>query len=180
MKTQRTIISTGNGQTVPVTKNLNVKPLTLHGDPIINGHGRQIMDDQWIYVNWPHYGDEAMNVNRAQYCERFYREISILDSIGHKKTTKKLNRFTKEVSDMLIFKKGDITYQVFLKKSKSGFDLSCVKPYWISNHAYNVYYKDLPDRYKKVVNPPSRGEWTWGHELTVDLKKAFNFSTDEN
>lgn len=131
MKTTRTVSSPVNGKEIPVTVDLKVKQLTISGIPVKNGNGRQIMDDEWIYIWCKGYGNISINVNRASYCQKVYlSNVSILDSIGYDKITKELQNFIDTVSDKLVFEFNLKTYQVFLKKTKSGYDIDFVKPYW--------------------------------------------------
>lgn len=138
---KRTIISTSVYQKIPVTVNLNVKPLTfsekvngkfLKNNPVKRSNGSLVMNDEWIYVFSPNYGRIAINMNRANYCQKVYlSNVRILESIGNKKISKRLERFIENVSDKLVFEKNGITYRVYLKEvSKGLFDLSHVWPYW--------------------------------------------------
>jgi len=175
MKT-REIFSATNGQKVPVTVDLNVETLMYDGKPVTNGYGQQIMNDCWIYVYMKGYGNCAINVNRSQYCEKVYlSNMTILESIQNGKTTKRLADFIKTVSDKLVFEKDGITYRVYLTKTKTGYDLSHVKCYWLITHSPNLYFENIPTRYKSVVYLPEKSYSKWAHELLVDLKKAFNF-----
>ena len=175
----REIFSTMNGQPVPVTVDLNVEPLKYGGKAMKNGHGSVVMNNSWIYVWQRGYGYFSINVNRSQYCEKIYlSNITIRQSINYGKTNQKLDRFIEQVSDKVVFEKNGITYRVYLKKTKSGFDLDYVKPFWLITHSPNIYYTAIPEKYKDLVILPEKSYSKLAHELIVDLKKAFNF--DEN
>jgi hypothetical protein len=180
MKT-REIISGSNGQHIPVTVKLNIKPLIYKGEVIKNGHGKIIMDDQWIYVYERAFGNFSINVNRSQFCEKVYlSNTKITDSINGGKITKRLAEFIKKISDTLVFEKNGITYRVYLKKTTKGFDLSHIKLYWLITHSPNLYYEAIPERYKHILYLPETALSKWAHELRVDLKKAFDFEYNEN
>lgn len=135
----RTITSAINGQTIPVTSSLNVTPLfhtdyNKNGDlqrmPVKNGHGRTIMNDEWIYVVCPGYGNISINVNRANYCQKIYlQNTRIADSFSGR-ATKRLQRFIDTVGSTLVFEKGGVSYRVFLRKRNGWFDVARVVRYW--------------------------------------------------
>ncbi len=177
---ERNIYDSVTGRKVPVTIDLNVTPLIYQGKPVKNGHGKIVMNDQWIYMYQKAYGNFAINVNRSQYCEKVYlSNVTILESIDGK-TSKRLSAFIANVSDKLVFEKNGITYRVFLIKTKSGFDLSHVKPYWLITHSPNIPSTEIPKKYQDVVIYPENRTFAWAHELHVNLEKAFNFRFDEN
>lgn len=180
MNNSRKIINPVNGNEVPVTINLNVKPLYYAGKKVINGSGNNVLDDQWIYVNMAHYGLKSINVNRSQFCQKIYlSNISIKDSINSNKITAKLEKFIKEVSDKLVFEKNGITYRVFIKKTGNIYDLDSVKCYWLITNSPNLHIDLIPDRYKTVcVSSKELHLQNWAHTLHVDLQKAFNFYYD--
>ena len=66
MNTQSTISSV-SGQEIPRTLELNIQPLIHEGQVVINGNGKTVMDDRWIYVNTS-AGRRVINLWRARYC----------------------------------------------------------------------------------------------------------------
>lgn len=169
----REINSTLNFNKIPVTTDLNVKALVHIGEIITRANGEIVFNDEWIYVYLPHYGCHSINVIRSQYCEkRYLMNVSIISQSGGK-MTKRLQDFTVQVSPNLVFEKDGITYRVFLKKTKGGFDLDYVRFYWLISHSANSTIADLPKKYielSKPVNPLN-----YAHTLEVDLKKAFGY-----
>jgi hypothetical protein len=153
----RTITNTSNGSKIPVTMNLNVKPLFRSGKPVTNGYGEQIMDDQWIYVRDSN-GCYSINVNRAKYCEKMYlSEVTIQSSIGEKKLMDEdLKKFCDQVSDKLVFQKYGRWYRVYLKKKTSRtFTISKVVPY------------------VAIYNPNARVMGCYAYEICIDWKSKF-------
>lgn len=195
MENTRNIILGTNGTTIPVKVDLNVKPLThsvlvnnkiVKNKPVVTQSGRLVMDDEWIYVNIPNYGNISINVNRSSFCVKQYlSSTSILESIGGKKQTDRLKEFIKTVSDKLVFKSNSITYRVFLKETKKGFDIEKVWPYWatvgtggISSSWDSVIkkYGGHPGWDYVEDNDFNQPKENWKHKLDVDLNKAFNFN----
>lgn len=185
----REIISGTNGQRVSASVDLEVKPLTtsktvdgklFKNQPIKNGNGRLIMDDEWIYVQVPNYGDISINVNRHHYCRKVYlQNTTIEESIGFKKMTPRLERFINTVASTVVFEKDGTAYKVCLKETKAGFDIDYVWPYWatcgtggIMGSWDNVIkkYKGHPGWDYHYENG-ERGE----HKLNVDLNETFGF-----
>lgn len=146
------------GQPIPVTINLQVKPLMRAGKPMINGHNNPIMDDQWIYVNDGN-GNYSINVNRAKYCEKIYlSQITIQSSIGEKKLMdKELKAFVEQVSDKLVFEKYGRWYRVYLRR--------------LTNRTFTIG-KVVP--YIAVYNPNARVLGMWAHEICFDWRKKFH------
>lgn len=129
--TTRTINSVVTGKPIPVTVDLKVNPLMSSGRIICNGHGREMMDDEWIYTTVKGYGSISINVNRAAYCQKIYMsKMTIMETIGFGKMTLRLQTFISKISDKLVFIFNGTTYIIFLKKTKSGFDIDSIKPYW--------------------------------------------------
>lgn len=153
----RTIHSTSTGAPVPVTIDLNVKPLMRAGKPVTNGNGKQVMDDQWIYVT--ERGDNyAINVNRAKYCEKIYlSNVTIQESIGQKKLMDKdLKNFVEQVSDKLVFQKNGRWYRVYLRKVTSRtFGIAKIVPYIA------------------VYNPNARVMGVFAYEICIDWRSKF-------
>lgn len=177
MKNSRSLISTGDGVTIPVTVDLKVNPLRHAGAIVRNMNGKVKMDDEWIYVYQKGYGNYSINVNRAQYCEKVYlANTSLLDSVGSKKITRRLASFLEQVSDKHVFEKNGITYRVYLdRKKEKTIDLDCVKPYWLRQHSPNLPIEQIPERYKSILLPPEKSYMHHAYCLKVDLQKAFNF-----
>lgn len=170
----RTVASTLDGKLIPVTKKIKVSPLKFCGEEIKNGHGMTVMDDNWVYVGTPQER-YSINTKRAEYCQlQYLREVKIYDSFQGK-ASPQLERFINTVSDSLIFEKEDITYRVFLKKSKKGFEIDYIKPYWFtSTSGVNVRMKDFPKRYLKLpfislVSWAKVGPYSLGYDLAVEL-----------
>lgn len=176
----KNIYSSTNGRQIPVTADINVKPLKYSGKVVVNGNGSVVMDNRWIYVRMSHGGLESINVNRSQYCEKIYLSNVLIKSSFSGKMTKRLEEFIEKVSDKLVFEKDGITYRVYLKQTRSGYDLSHVKLYWINTHSPNLYFKDISKRYLQIIFMPKSALSHWAHELHVDLEKAFNFPNNEN
>lgn len=125
MKT--TIYSATNGQPMPGTSS-NI--LMRMGKPVTNGRGEPITDDRWIYVT-DRNGSYAINVIRSEYCQKLsLMNISIIDSIGGKKMTKRLQNFIEKVGSTLVFEKFGKSYRVYLRKVGYKYDLAKVMPYW--------------------------------------------------
>lgn len=153
----RTVLNTSTGAPIPVTLDLNVKPLFRSGKPVTNGYGKQIMDDQWIYVS-DRNGNYSINVNRAKYCEKMYMsQVSIQSSIGEKKLMdNELKLFVEKVSDKLVFEKYGRWYRVYLRKvNRRTFTISKVVPY------------------VAVYNPNVRILGCYAFELCVDWRSKF-------
>lgn len=153
----RTVLNTSTGAPIPVTLDLNVKPLFRSGKPVTNGYGKQIMDDQWIYVS-DRNGNYSINVNRAKYCEKMYMsQVSIQSSIGEKKLMdNELKLFVEKVSDKLVFEKYGRWYRVYLRKvNRRTFTIAKVVPY------------------VAVYNPNARILGCYAFELCVDWRSKF-------
>lgn len=185
----REIISGTTGQRVPVSADIEVKPLTISkmvdgklfkNQPIVNGNGRLIMDDEWIYVQVSNYGSVSINVNRHHYCRKIYlQDTTIEESIGFKKMTPRLERFIKTVGNTIVFEREGKAYKIYLKKTNSGFDIDYVWPYWATCGTGGIM-GSWDNVIKKYGSHPGwdyhyengeRGE----HKLNVDLKKTFDF-----
>lgn len=148
-----------SGQPVPVTLDLGVGPLFRSHKPVVNGHGQQIMNDQWIYLTDSNGNNYAINVYRSMYCEKMYlSNVDIQESIGDKKLMDKdLKNFCEQVSDKLVFEKYGRWYRIYLRKiSSRTFGISKVVPY-IS-----------------VYNPNARVLGMWAHEMCIDWRKKFH------
>lgn len=190
----RTVIDSTVGREIPVSVSLPIQPLTysvvengvlVKNRPVVNGHGRQIMDDEWIYVDMPNYGNMSINVNRANYCQKIYlMHASILDSISHEKVTKRLQKFIDEVSSTLVFEKNGKSYRVFLKKTKAGYDLEKVWPYWavVGTGGIRSAWDSVKKKYGghpgwdyATGTDYKQPKETWRHNLDVDPKAVFNF-----
>jgi len=141
LQNMRVVLDAKTGSPIPVTTDLNIQPLTLSdfdrngifvkNAVIKNGNGKEVMNDQWIYVKVGGYGRIAMNVNRSNFCKKEYlKKVTILESIGNKKITPKLAEFILKVSDKLVFEKFGKTYRVFLKKIGRKFCVKKVVLYW--------------------------------------------------
>lgn len=116
-----------NGQSIPVTMDLNLQPLMLMGKPVLDGRGEKVMNDRWIYAN-----GHAINVWRSKYCEKMYlSNVTIAESIGASKLMDAdLNKFVAQVSDKLVFEKYGRWYRIFLeRKTKRTFGIKKVVPY---------------------------------------------------
>lgn len=153
----RTVIATGNGQQIPVTTDLNVQPLFRSGRPVKNANGRQIMNDEWIYVT-DRNGCYSINVNRAKYCEKIYlSKITIQESIGEMKLMdKELKLFVERVSDKLVFEKYGKWYRVFLRKvSRRTFTIDKVVPY------------------VAIYSPNARVLGQCAHDICIDWRSRF-------
>ncbi len=171
----KTILSPANGQLVPVLVNFSdVMPLMLNGKPVTNGRNEIVFNDSWIYVD-----GSAINVVRAKFCvKRQLQNTTILSSIGNKKITKNLTSFISEVSENLVFEKNGIVFRVFLKKKGYKYDLSCVKPYYLTDQ--NIKVNDADNKYLKICyidKPILSQKSSYCHELKVNLKYAFDFDT---
>lgn len=174
----RSIYDSLTGNEIPVTKELNVSPLTFLGKEVTTSDG-VVMNDRWIYVNMPRYGYCAINVNRSSYCQKLYlMEASILDDISGSKITPRLKDFVEKVADKYVFEKNGLTYRVYLTKIKNTFDLGSVKLFWLEYHSPNMNSNDVPSRFRKVLDYSifnQKRSFCWAHNLNVDLEKAFNF-----
>jgi len=153
----RTITNTSTGKKIPVTLDLNIQPLLRSGKPVTNGHGRQIMNDEWIYIHDSN-GTYSINVNRAKYCEKMYLSgITIQSSIGETKLMDKdLQKFVEQVSDKLVFEKFGSWYRVYLRK--------------LTNRTFTIG-KIVP--YIAEYNPNARILNCYAHELCIDWRKKF-------
>lgn len=170
------LLGSVTGREVSISENLNIKPLVWLGNEIRNGRKETVMNDSWIYVNMPKFGNISINVPRSQYCSKTYMSTtSISKHVGHANMTTNLQKFIVEVSSKLVFFKDGVTYKVLLKKTKKGWDIDCVKPYWLITHSPNIYADKIPCRYKKVTFLPDTAISSWAHNLIVDLKIAFNY-----
>lgn len=154
----RTIHSTSTGNAIPVTTNLNVKPLMRAGKPVTNGKGQHIMNDQWIYVNDGRQ-NYSINVNRAKFCEKIYlSNVTIQESIGKKKLMDaELKTFVDQVSDKLVFEKYGRWYRIYLRKA--------------TNRTFTIA-KVVP--YIAVYNPNARILGMYAYEICVDWRKKFS------
>lgn len=153
----RTINSIMTGGSIQVTADLDVKPLMWHGKPVLNGNGKQIMNDQWIYVT-DRNGSYSINVNRSKYCEKIYMSnVTIRESIGEKKLMDNdLKLFIELVSDKLVFQKYGRWYRVYLRKVTSRtFTIDKVVPYFA------------------VYNPNLKVGGFFAHDICVDWRKKF-------
>lgn len=197
----RTVYGATAGETIPVTVELNVQPLTesyidqtgnlIKNAPIIRSDGKPVMNDEWIYTIVPNYGRISINVNRANYCKKIYMmQVSIIDSIGHAKVTERLQRFINIVSDKLVFIKDGVTYQVYLTKNKGKFDLKGVVIYWANCGLGGIHAPDPNNSWVDDYKPKGyTGGYVWGvvnkkygdhvagrgTDGAVDLKAVFNF-----
>ncbi len=194
--TKRTVTSGSDGSPIPVTVDLNVAPLThscfvdgvfVKNKPIVTGSGREVMNDEWIYVFMPNHGHQSINVNRANYCRKIYlMNTKIKDSIT-KPVSKRLQKFIDEVADTLVFIKNGISYRVELTEGKKEMDLKRVYPYWalagtggINCVGMPFFGKETERRYrlgsvwgveKKKYGPNAGQGGNWG----TDLKETFGF-----
>lgn len=157
----RTVSSPMNGQRIPVNaeieRKLNVQPLMYEGKVVKNGNGKVVMNDQWIYVNMPHHGMVAINVHRAEYCQKMYMsQITIQETIGNKLMDTDLQKFVEQVSDKIVFEKYGKWYRVELyKKTSRTFGLKKVQ------------------LYKWVVDPNRKFDGIFAYNLSIDWKSAF-------
>lgn len=152
----RTIYSARTGNQIPVTKDLNVQPLTYLGEQITTPSG-VVMNDRWIYVNMPNYGPCAINVYRAHFCEKMYlAEVTIQESIGNKLMDDELKVFVENISDRLVFQKYGKWYRVFLEpKTSRTFKIQKIVPYnW-------------------VINPNMKVGNHYAHQCCIDWKSTF-------
>lgn len=176
---QRTIYSAADGSKIPVTTNLKVIPLTrstfingkyVKNHPVVNGNGRVIMNDEWIYVHEPGYGNISINVNRANFARKQYlMNTKITDSIDNDKITPRLKAFIENVADTLVFQHNNIAYRVELTKTKEGFDLLYVYPFWAMNCTGGIMPTWFSNQ-KKYGLKAARGGWL------VDLNETFGFN----
>lgn len=176
----RNVSSPTTGSPVPVTVDLKVNPLIYNGKPVVNGNGRQMLDDEWIYVNMPYYGNISINVNRANFCQKVYlSNIKIKDSIGGKNITKRLDAFIEKISDKLVFTYNGISYRIYLKQiNKNLFDIEKVWPYWAT-----VCTGGIMSSWNNIIKKyGSHPGWDYHyengirgkHKLDVDINKVFN------
>lgn len=189
MNTARTIISGTNGKRIPVTVDINVKPLThsviengflVKNKPVKRVNGEPVMNDEWIYVTVPNYGRISINVNRHNFCRKIYlQQVKIVESIPGKKISPRLKKFIETVADTIVFEKDGVSYKVYLKETKKGFDLDYVWPYWATCGTGGIS-TPWDSCIKKYGSHPGwdyhfengvRGE----HKLNVNLKEKFNF-----
>lgn len=183
MKKTGEVLDANTGNMIPVTVDLKVNPLMYKKRPVVNGNGRKLMDNEWVYVNCGGYGNVAINVNRANYCKKIYlSNISIIESIGLKKITSKLQSFIDQVSDKLVFEKDGTSYRVYLSynKRKKEYDLNYVWPYWATVgtggiapawDSVSAKYKSHPGWDYEINEDGSKGK----HRLNVDLKQKFGY-----
>lgn len=171
----RKIFSPTSGKEIPVTVDLNVKPLIYDQKVMKNGKGEVMMDDRWIYVVMQGYGRISINVNRSSYCEKVYlSNLNILDSID-KTPSRRLKKFIETISDKLVFKFGDTTYRVYLKYVKGkGYDIDSVKPFWALQGTGGIMPSWFAQE-KKFGH-----DWHAKNPYAVDLKAIFNFDFNEN
>jgi hypothetical protein len=181
MKIQRTVFDTNTAKEIPVTVDLNVKPLFYQKKPVVNGNGKHKMDDEWMYVNCKGYGNIAINVNRANFCKKVYlSQVNIIDSIGGEKVTERLQKFINKVSEKLVFTYNGTAYQVFLNynKKKKIFDIDHVWPYW-ANVCTGGIMPSWDSNIKKYGSHPGwdyemNPDGTRGkHKMNVDLEALF-------
>ncbi len=128
-----TITNTSTENAIPVMASYQRKPLMHMGKQVTNSHGKQVMDDQWIYVDGGKDGMYSINVVRSEYCAMLnLKEVTIQESIGSKKLmSKKLQSFCENISDKLVFKYAGKMYRIYLKKVTSRtFDIAKIAPYW--------------------------------------------------
>jgi hypothetical protein len=149
------------GQQIPVSeeiaKKLNVKPLIYMGKEIRTPSG-VVMNDRWIFVRMPGHGERAINVNRANYCQKMYlSQITIKESIGDNKLMDDdLQKFVEKVSDKIVFEKYGRWYRVFLtKKTRRTFEIKKVV-------AYNW-----------TIDPNREFDGIMAHQLCIDWKSKF-------
>jgi len=159
MKTQVTF-SPVNGQAIQVVKSvaerLNVRPLVYMGKTISTPSGI-VMDDRWIYVNVAGYGSMAINVNRANYCQKMYQsEITIQESIGNKLMDSDLKKFVEKVSDRIVFQKYGKWYRIFLCKK--------------SNRTYGISKIVL---YNWTIEPNRQFDGVSVSDMSIDWKRKF-------
>jgi hypothetical protein len=189
MKTQRTVNDTVIGRPIPVTVDLKVSPLTysafdkegnfIKNRPVINGHGRQIMNDEWIYVTMPNYGPMSINVNRANYCQKVYlMNTKITDTIN-KKASRRLQKFIDTVADTLVFEKNGVSYRIYLNEGRKEMELASVKPYWATVGTGGI----MPSWDSVIKKYGAHPGWDYVpgtdckvHKLDIDLKAKFGFS----
>lgn len=153
----RTILNASTGSPVPVTLDLNVQPLMHMGQPVLNGRGVAVMNDQWIYVS-DRNGSYSINVNRAMYCEKMYlSQITIQKSIGENMLMDDdLKKFVDKVSDRIVFKKGGKWYRIYLRKiNRRKFTIAKVVPY-IAEY-----------------NPNARIFGCYAHEICIDWRNKW-------
>lgn len=154
----RIINNTSTGAPIPVTVDLNVAPLMWMGKPVVNGNGKKIMNDNWIYVTDSRRHSYAINVNRAKYCEKIYMShVTIQESIGAKKLMDNdLKAFVEQVSDKLVFQKYGRWYRVYLRTlTTRTFAIAKVVP-------YQAVYK--PNA--MIMGCPA-------HQICIDWRKKF-------
>lgn len=125
-----TILEPTSGQRIPVTIDLNIKPLMHLHEPVRNGNGRLMMDNEWVYVYMPGYGQKAINVNRANYCKKIYLQNTLIIDSFKGKADKTLLRFINEVADTLVFKHNGTNYRVYLTYWHGVYSLLKVTKFW--------------------------------------------------
>ena len=158
METLRTIPNTLTGSPTPVTFDLKVQPLTFMGESVKNGRGETVMNDSWIYVEMPHWGLHAINVNRAKYCEKMYlSKVTIKESIPQNKLMdSELKEFIEKVSDKLVFEKFGKWYRVFLfQKTRRTFGIKKIA------------------LYKWTYDPGRKYDGVFAYNLSIDWRAAF-------
>lgn len=197
MTTTRTITSGSDGNQIPVTVDLKIAPLThsefingkfVKNNPVVNGQGRQMMNDEWIYVTVRNYGHISINVNRSNYCRKIYlMHTKIADSIS-KPVSERLQRFIDTVSDTLVFIKDGVSYRVELTEGKKEMDLKRVYPYWalagtggIPCVGMPALGEDTKERRYRMGNPWGAAKKKYGSNAGqggnwgVDFKEIFGF-----
>jgi hypothetical protein len=176
----RHVFSPLNGQPVKVSADLNVKPLLFLSQPIINGNKRQIMDDEWIFVDLPKYGTYPINLNRAYFCQKVYLSNTPITSLGNFfNLSKNKQQFIDSITSSVVFDYNGIVFHIFITKIGRIYDF-VIKPYWLANKSPNLLFKNLPIKYKEILIPDPK--ITWGHryagDFIVDTNKVFGY--DEN
>jgi hypothetical protein len=68
---KKNLIKKAMKERTPAQVALNVQPLKYEGRVVFSGSGNPVLDDRWIYVNVRNYGLMAINVHRANYCDKF-------------------------------------------------------------------------------------------------------------
>ena len=121
--TNRTILDPCQGRPIPVTIDLNIKPLMISGKHVINGKGQPLMDDQWFYESTTGgaHVNLCRNLWRSRYCQKMYMaQVTIQESIGaNKLMDSELKEFCEKVSDKIVFQKHGKWYRIFLYKKTS-------------------------------------------------------------
>jgi len=154
------ILSTNEGHvqiSEEMRKKLNVKPLIHQGKVVKNQLGEVVMDDQFIYTYVKNYGNVAINLNRAKYCQKMYlSETTIQESIGNKLMDYDLKLFVEKVSDRLVFEKFGKWYKVELYKK--------------TNRTYGLKKVQL---YKWFNEPNRKFDGIFAYNLSLDWKSVF-------